>query len=711
MVYKPTSLYIDPTKRTQEMEEFGIRTLPEFKGSAYNLGAVEGFPDVRYATTDYGKYSDLYRLYSGMPGGFDAAQDDFVTPPAAPPGGGDSGGGGVGTGGGTGGVNTPFEQNLIDQGIGVQTEPGTVVAPGEMPVTQAEMDEFNRRPVNTDYRNQQLVNQGIGVRVGDTGPVFAPGEAPVTQYEIDQYNRTPGSRVTPMDPTQMIPQISTYTPGQTIAGDVYAGGDYSDVAGTLGDPLEKQNFISAEDAADPKGLLSRLGITGFDPKEAAVKAAINAAVGGPITLFLDALKGLVPPQDPRVGALEELYPDRTSAGTIASGLMKGYNPVSGGFPGVSEPTYGLQDAYQKRIDTINRTLGKMTLEEYQNTDLVQRKKDLEEAMAKEKGRLDLFSGDIDDRDQMLEDIVAQNKAEAEGDAIRLRQLTGDVAFDDDTDIGTMDAVPETQAIIPLGEEDKIEIKDISKPNWLIEDQKKSKENMDQWLDKTQKTADDLAVEEIADIADRQPEVIEQKKNELANIYDRDVQRGIRPEDPTITSDINKAKEVIDMPQMLGDVGGSMDNRPPERVRGIEPTRTVSRTDTDYGQFGRRQEATSAGGGNDGGSDDGGGKSIVCTAMYQTTGLEDWSKAMKIWYIYQKKYLTIQHQEGYHKLFKPFVKGMHKSSIIKAIGAHVARHRTQDLKHVMFGSKPSWLGRIYRKILEPICYWAGKNVKK
>ena len=104
----------------------------------------------------------------------------------------------------------------------------------------------------------------------------------------------------------------------------------------------------------------------------------------------------------------------------------------------------------------------------------------------------------------------------------------------------------------------------------------------------------------------------------------------------------------------------------------------------------------------------GGKSIVCTAMYQTTGLQDWAKAMKIWYIYQKKYLTIQHQEGYHKLFKPFVKGMHKSNIIKAIGAHFAKHRTQHLKHVMFNSKPSLLGKIYNKILEPICYWAGKK---
>jgi len=111
-------------------------------------------------------------------------------------------------------------------------------------------------------------------------------------------------------------------------------------------------------------------------------------------------------------------------------------------------------------------------------------------------------------------------------------------------------------------------------------------------------------------------------------------------------------------------------------------------------------------GGNGGRDS--GKSIVCTAMYQTTGLQDWAKAMKIWYIYQKRYLTIQHQEGYHKLFKPFVKGMHKSNAIKAIGAHFAKYRTQHLKHVLFKSKPSLLGKVYSKVLETICYWAGKK---
>ena len=38
------------------------------------------------------------------------------------------------------------------------------------------------------------------------------------------------------------------------------------------------------------------------------------------------------------------------------------------------------------------------------------------------------------------------------------------------------------------------------------------------------------------------------------------------------------------------------------------------------------------------------------------------------------------QEGYHWLFKPFVKAMKKSKIVEALGAHVAKHRTQELKH-------------------------------
>lgn len=105
--------------------------------------------------------------------------------------------------------------------------------------------------------------------------------------------------------------------------------------------------------------------------------------------------------------------------------------------------------------------------------------------------------------------------------------------------------------------------------------------------------------------------------------------------------------------------------------------------------------------------DSGPKSIICTEMYRQTGLEDWSKAMKVWYIYQKKYLTPLHQEGYHFLFRPFVNGMKKSKIITAIGNHLARRRTNHIKHILFNKKPDYLGMIYMKIAEPLVYIAGK----
>jgi len=41
--------------------------------------------------------------------------------------------------------------------------------------------------------------------------------------------------------------------------------------------------------------------------------------------------------------------------------------------------------------------------------------------------------------------------------------------------------------------------------------------------------------------------------------------------------------------------------------------------------------------------------------------------------------------------------------------HIARHRTLDLKKEMKG-KTHTLGRVYRKILEPICLMVGK-IKK
>ena len=102
----------------------------------------------------------------------------------------------------------------------------------------------------------------------------------------------------------------------------------------------------------------------------------------------------------------------------------------------------------------------------------------------------------------------------------------------------------------------------------------------------------------------------------------------------------------------------------------------------------------------------GGK-VVCTAMYQTTQLPEWKKHIRVWQIFERKHLTPYHEIGYHVLFKPFAKGMLKNSILKNIGAHIAKHRTQDLKSILFNSKKDLLGRVYRIILEPICYIVGR----
>jgi hypothetical protein len=82
--------------------------------------------------------------------------------------------------------------------------------------------------------------------------------------------------------------------------------------------------------------------------------AVNKLVGAPVSLVFDVAKEFLPERDPRQNALDEFYDIKN--GTIQSGIMKGYNPVSGGFPGISEPNYGLQETYDKRIDNTRNTL-------------------------------------------------------------------------------------------------------------------------------------------------------------------------------------------------------------------------------------------------------------------------------------------------------------------------------------------------------------------
>ena len=516
MVRKFTSLYKDDP--IAEELEAGIRGTDVYQGSPYALGNVPGFEGMKYATPDYNKYADLYNLYLG--GGFDAAQDDFVTPgPAAPIGGGGGGGTGTTIGGTAGGTDftgvNPFAD--IDTGVG-------------------EFDNLTGTPTSDPFLASGAAG---GARLPSTLPQEgflasgAAGGARLPEDDLMDYDEHYDMRTAKKtnledafpgwsnaeiiqgykdeDATQqgdiIIPPAKPTTFGTPTDDDIAVGveqgftGDFS-APRTLADIMEKRDFVSGADVANPKTLLDKLGLSQLNPAEAAVKMIINKAAGGPITLLFDLLKGILPKMDPRQKELRKFY-NLDDIGRVAEGeLMAGYSPVSGGFPGVSEPTYGLQKAYDERIDTIENTLKRKGLTDTDiadiyagaydpektgiESDLIQRLVDLKEAKEKEKARLDLFSGDIDDRDQMLEDIMAQEKATTEIEPTRLRHLTGDLDLD-------------KQATIPLGPEPLLKKEELGR---TYQDEKTA---LPIWIPekKEQDLQEELALEkELADQRDR-----------------------------------------------------------------------------------------------------------------------------------------------------------------------------------------------------------------
>jgi hypothetical protein len=110
-------------------------------------------------------------------------------------------------------------------------------------------------------------------------------------------------------------------------------------------------------------------------------------------------------------------------------------------------------------------------------------------------------------------------------------------------------------------------------------------------------------------------------------------------------------------------------------------------------------------GGDSGSDSPGGK-IVCTMMNESYGFGSFRN--KIWLKHSKD-LAPEYQKGYHKIFLPLVRLSKNNKILKKMLEHIAVHRTIDIRQESRG-KVHLLGRVYRKILEPICYWVGKYAK-
>jgi hypothetical protein len=76
------------------------------------------------------------------------------------------------------------------------------------------------------------------------------------------------------------------------------------------------------------------------------------------------------------------------------------------------------------------------------------------------------------------------------------------------------------------------------------------------------------------------------------------------------------------------------------------------------------------------------------------------------YKFTEDYLTPQHVAGYHVWAIWMVRQMRKGRLVN-FWAHVAGHRANEIAYI-YGErdKPDYLGKVYRKILEPICWSIG-----
>ena len=108
-------------------------------------------------------------------------------------------------------------------------------------------------------------------------------------------------------------------------------------------------------------------------------------------------------------------------------------------------------------------------------------------------------------------------------------------------------------------------------------------------------------------------------------------------------------------------------------------------------------------GGEGGNNNSGGK-IVCTMMNESYGFGSFRN--KIWMKFHKD-LAPEYQKGYHKIFLPLIKIAKRNKIVKKVLEHIAIHSTIDMRQATRG-KTHLLGRVYRKILLPLCYFVGKN---
>ena len=569
---------------------------------------------------------------------------------------GGGGGGGAGTITPDAGGNTAFEQNLLDQGIGVQAEPGAPIsAPGEEMLLQQDIDDLAAYPLSSQSFAEGKATLEDAGGVPELGGVYATDYFPENNFLSDLDREALDTDLESMGGTYEPPIEQLNEPQEDI---------YQDrIMNIASQPMSQEELISS--SADQ-------GLEAFDPTLRdqignAFSSVKDKGVGG-INILKDQLTALG-------GKVKEGFDNTIEIGgqtiDLGKSLLGGAISLVSGIPVVGTALSLAGDAFETSPE----------------------QKAMQSAA---------LAAGIADPNDPRKDIYGINIVSAFGDY--------DQSVDDS--IATLEesgANPEKLNKLKnyQNEKSKIDTATITTRDDAID--------VGIAASDTDPADRGIQAANVDFSQERTDQNISQAIDDLAAQYDRSGKV-----DETITSDVSKAKDVIGMPQNLGDVGqgdptGGRDAPAPTGTSGAPgggdpgmrsaPSQSKSPGHPSNrgggGQFGRRQEATASGGG--GGNSGGGGK-IVCTMMNDSYGFGSFRN--KIW-LRQSKNLAPEYQIGYHKIFLPLVKLSKKNIVLKKILEHIAIHRTIDIRQEARG-KTHILGRIYRKVLEPICYWVGKN---
>jgi hypothetical protein len=667
----------DPNLVDPELDVSGLKTQTDTDPRL--LASIADYPGVSYDPTQFSYLTDLNELFAyGLPA--------IDTPAAAVP---------PATGGGGGGSG--------DGGQATTSTTGTTGDSTTTPIIPIEPGTFTAESLDQSFAGEE----GTA-----TQPVSPPGQP------IDPTGMLPQiPEVTVQDPTSMIPQLGSAEEKFTSEQNNILQNIFNQAGQTVDGALNQLSKISGSVVDFANKTVDIFGEK-IDVGKTLAGLLINKIAGGPVSLVLSLLPKDTLEQSLSRNIVNELKAEKDYGFNMQAGNMN-QDPF-----GRNPPAANYEQRLKDDLLGINQS-------GFQTAKFLEKKqefaKDYFDKKAEKAGGVEVGEGTVlgpgeapgdvvslDDmlREQRDENIISGiEEADEESDMIKTK--LADIypqSFDADTfddQVNLMDGIefftttPPSETITPL-EDDFSFYRVPSDVEKSALDTKFTLE--DDIREQSPKLGIGIPFETdiksyLRDEPERDTGLEKIRQEKLAAIDQDIIDRGGGDEigtgglDPDRGQQIDRGSsgeqdDIADLTESFLDPVTTGTGPPSTGFKPQSTYDTQLEDDRDVG-----------GGGNQGGD-----RKIVCTMMNKSYGFGSFRN--KIWLKHSKD-LAPEYQKGYHKIFLPLVKLSKKNITLKKILEHIAVHRTIDIRQESRG-KVHLLGRVYRKILEPICYWVGKH---